>query len=100
MVSSIPLKKSLRYLSLKQLFISCISSIGIDGFEYNLDKTCTSEFFQRASKYHESEGLVLFEVFKELTRACFIQISRDTILLRINNIHKNVRENCRLNLRL
>ena len=35
-----------------------------------------------------------FEVFEKLTSACFIQISRETILLRVNNIHKNVRHNC------
>ena len=37
---------------------------------------------------------------KKLTSACFIQILRETILLRINNIHKNVRDNCSFNLRL
>jgi hypothetical protein len=49
-----------------------------------------------------SEGRVLFEVFEKLARtscACSIQISRETIQkLRINNIHKNVRDNCSLNL--
>jgi hypothetical protein len=40
--------------------------------------------FQRAFiwwKYHKSEGWVLFEVFEKLMSACFIQISRETILL-------------------
>jgi hypothetical protein len=32
-------------------------------------------------KYHKSEGWVLFEVFEKLMSACFIQISRETILL-------------------
>ena len=37
----------------------------------------------------------LFEVFEKLASACFIHsISRETILLRIKNIHKNVRDNC------
>jgi hypothetical protein len=29
----------------------------------------------------------------------FIQISRETMLLLINNLHKNVRDNCGFNLR-
>jgi hypothetical protein len=30
----------------------------------------------------------------------FIQISRETMLLLINNLHKNVRDNCSFNLRV
>jgi hypothetical protein len=30
----------------------------------------------------------------------FIQISRETMLLLINNLHKNVRDNCIINLRV
>jgi hypothetical protein len=30
----------------------------------------------------------------------FIQISRETMLLLINNLHKNVRDNCSFNLRI
>ena len=30
----------------------------------------------------------------------YIQISRETMLLLINNLHKNVRDNCSFNLRL
>ena len=37
---------------------------------------------------------MLFEFFEKLTRAClYIQISRETMLLLINNLHKNVRDN-------
>jgi hypothetical protein len=56
--------------------------------------------FQRASKWHDSEGRVLFEAFEKFTIACFAKISRETIPLRIYNIHKNVRDNCSFNLRL
>ena len=30
----------------------------------------------------------------------FIQISRETMLLLVNNLHKNVRDNCSFNLRV
>jgi hypothetical protein len=56
--------------------------------------------FQRGLKQHESEGRVLFEVFEKLTSACSIQISRETILIRINNIHENIWNHCGFKLRL
>ena len=52
-----------------------------------------SEFFKEHQKALVRRKI---EVFEKLTSACFIQISQETILLRINNIHKNVRDNCSL----
>ena len=45
---------------------------------------------------------MLFELFEKLknTSACFIQILRETILLRINNIRNNVWDNRGFNLGL
>jgi hypothetical protein len=45
--------------------------------------------------------LSFFDYFIAETHECiFIQISRETMLLLINNLHKNVRDNCSFNLRV
>jgi hypothetical protein len=52
------------------------------GFECNLDKTCSSEFFK------DLKIVCYLRSLKTHVRM-FIQISRETMLLLINNLHKN-----------
>jgi hypothetical protein len=64
MVSSIPLKKLLRYLSLKQLFISCICSVGI--------RMVWSAIWMKDARVNFSKGIKIAPV-----RRTSIMASRD-----------------------
>ena len=43
------------------------------GFEWNLEKTCTSDFFKDDQK-EECARQVQFEVFEKLTSVCFSKL--------------------------
>ena len=63
----------------------------------NLDITCTREFFKDLEIALVRRTSAIWGLSK--TDECmFIQISRETMLLLINNLHKNVRDNCSFNL--
>jgi hypothetical protein len=64
MVSSIPLKKLLRYLSLKHLFISCICSVGI--------MMVSSTIWMKDARVNFSKGIKIARV-----RRTSIMASRD-----------------------
>ena len=63
-----------------------------------MDKTCTSEFFKEHINSTSPKDECYLRCLKN--SPVFIQISRETMLLRIKNIHKNVRDNCSFNLHL
>ena len=56
------------------------------GFECNLGKTCTSEFFKNVENCTSLNDECNLFVFEKLMSVCFIQISRETILLFANNL--------------
>jgi hypothetical protein len=72
---------------------------GLHGFECNLDITCASEFFKDLKMARARRTSAIWGLWKTHERM-FIQISQETMLLLINNLHKNVRDNCSFNLRV
>ena len=62
------------------------------GFECNLGKTHTSEFFKNVQNCTSKKDEWNLSVFAKLTSAYFSQIAREIMLLVVNNIKGNVRE--------